>query len=64
MNGDQVGGIVRTLLAVGAGVLINKGLVDAGTAASISGALVTIATAAWSFYTNRPGKTIPPKAVS
>jgi hypothetical protein len=61
MNGDQVGGLARALLTFGSGILISKGIVDAGTAGTIVGAFVTIATAVWSLWANRPGAVIAGK---
>ena len=55
MNGDQVGGLARAILTFGSGILISKGIIDAGTAGTIVGAFVTIAAAVWSLWTNRPG---------
>ena len=57
-NSDQIGGIVRAILAAVGGYLVSKGLVSADTVAQISGAVVTIAVAIWSYYTNQSGKTI------
>jgi hypothetical protein len=56
MSKEQIGGVIRTLLGVGAGLLINRGLVDAATAEAIVGGLVAILVALWSMWTNRPAK--------
>jgi glycerol-3-phosphate dehydrogenase len=61
MNADQIGGIVRALLAAASGWAVGHGYLDNNTALALSGAVVTIATAVWSFYTNKPGTVIPPK---
>ena len=47
---QQVWGAIRTLLGVGAGVLIGKGWVDATTATTVIGALMTLIPLAWSAY--------------
>lgn len=56
MSKEQIGGVIRTLLGVGAGLLINRGLVDAATAEAVVGGLVAILVALWSMWTNRPAK--------
>ena len=61
MNNDQVGGLLRALLTFGAGVLVSKGWIDAGTAGTVVGGLVTVGVALWSFQTNKPGTVIPSK---
>lgn len=53
---DQFGGIVRALLAAAAGYFVGKGVIDADTAATVTGALATLAITAWSIWTNRPAK--------
>lgn len=58
MNSDQIGGIVRTVLAAAGGYVIAKGWLDAATFTAISGAVVTIAVALWSWRTNKPGTVI------
>lgn len=61
MNADQIGGIVRAILAAVAGYFVGKGVVDQGTATTIVGAIGTLVVAVWSVVTNRSGKVIPPK---
>lgn len=53
MNMDQVGGIIRTILAAGGGYLVSKGYLDNTTMLSLVGAIVTIITGAWSVYAKR-----------
>ena len=53
MNAEQVGGIVRTILAGIGGVAVSKGLIDDATMLSIAGALGTIAVAVWSVIAKR-----------
>lgn len=60
MTSDQFGGVVRAILTFLAGFAVTKGIVDSATALTITGAVVTIATAAWSYYTNRPAKIATP----
>ncbi len=53
LTGDQIGGIVRSVLAAVGGWAIGKGYIDSATATTISGSAVTIVVAAWSYYTHR-----------
>lgn len=50
MTSEQIWGIVRTILAAGAGYLSAKGIVDAGAADTIIGAVGTIFVAGWSIW--------------
>jgi hypothetical protein len=52
MNSDQVLGILRSILAAAGGWAVGKGYIDSDTATALAGAIVTIAIAGWSFYTN------------
>lgn len=45
---ETVLGIVRALLAAGAGYLVGKGVIDSGTANELTGAGIVIFTAIWS----------------
>jgi hypothetical protein len=56
MTTDQIGGVVRALLTFLAGIAVAKGWLDNATALTIVGALVTLVTAGWSMFTNRPSK--------
>lgn len=58
MNMEQIGGIIRTILAAGGGYLVSKGYLDNATMLSLVGAIVTIITGAWSVYAKR-GTTTP-----
>ena len=60
MNGEQVGGIVRAILATLGGYLVSKGIGDAATVTAVAGGLASAIAAAWSWYTNRPGTVIAP----
>jgi hypothetical protein len=53
MNKEQLGGILRAVLAAGAGYAVGKGFIDQGTADAVVGGLVTIGVALWSFQTNK-----------
>lgn len=53
MKVAQVEGVVRALLAALGGMLVAQGLLDEGTWATISGAVLTLGTAAWSIYDKR-----------
>ncbi len=59
MNGDQIGGIIRAIVAAVGGYFVGKGLIDASTATALAGAAATIGVAIWSAVTNKPGTTIP-----
>ena len=59
MTGEQIGGIVRALVAAAGGYFVGRGLVDGETVATIGGALATIATAVWSVWSK---KAVEPKA--
>lgn len=54
MNVDQVWGIVRTILAAGAGYIVAKGYIDEATSTAIIGGLGTIFVAGWSWYSKKP----------
>jgi len=45
---EQVFGLLRTLLAFGAGVLVSNGLIDQGTVDAVIAAIITLGTAGWS----------------
>lgn len=53
MSQEQFGGIVRALVSALGGYLVGRGILDANTAATIGGAVATIAVAAWSVYAKR-----------
>jgi hypothetical protein len=62
MNGDQIGGILRAVLAALGGILVTKGYVDDATVQTIVGGVVSVAVAVWSVASNKTGKTIGTKA--
>ncbi len=51
MTADQFGGVLRALLAFGAG-FIPATFMDAGTTSILVGAIVTMGVALWSWKTN------------
>jgi len=53
MSGDQIGGIVRALIAAIGGYAIGKGWADAELVATVGGAAATIAAGAWSYMAKR-----------
>ncbi len=53
MNTDQISGILRAIFAAVGGWLVSKGVVDAEIWAMVSGALVTLAVAGWSWYVHK-----------
>lgn len=55
MTGEQIWGVVRTILAALGGFVVAKGYVDAATLNTILGGVGTIFVAAWSLYSNRAG---------
>lgn len=60
MNTNTVAGIIRAVLAALAGFLAGKGFDISGLIGpEFSGALATVAIAAWSVYEKRKGTTPP-----
>jgi ABC-type proline/glycine betaine transport system permease subunit len=53
MTQDQVGGIVRALVAAAGGYFVCQGLVDSETMLTLGGAVTTIVVAVWSIYNKR-----------
>lgn len=53
MTGEQIGGIVRALIAAVGGYAIGKGWADAELVATIGGAGAAIAAGAWSYMSKR-----------
>lgn len=60
MTSDQIGGIIRTILAAIGGVIVGKGWIDNETMLAISGAIATIVVGGWSWWTNRASKVVDP----
>lgn len=56
MGSDEIGGIVRAILAAVGGILVTKGYIDNATMLAVVGALVTIVTAGWSVYQKKAAK--------
>ena len=53
MTGEQIWGIVRTILAAAGGYIVAKGWVDNATLQSVIGALGTIFIAVWSVWAKK-----------
>lgn len=50
MNGEQIWGVIRTLLAFAGGFVVSKGYIDDATLTAVLGALGTIFIAGWSVW--------------
>lgn len=50
MNADQIGGLVRTLIAFAGGIAVGKGWGDAALWDIVGGAVAGIAAWVWSHY--------------
>lgn len=55
MTGEQIWGVVRTILAAAGGFIVAKGYIDSATLNTILGGVGTIFIAGWSLYSNRAG---------
>ncbi len=55
---DQVGGILRAVLAIGVGYAVKQGIIDDATGLAVTAGLVGIGVALWSYWTNRPAKIV------
>lgn len=53
MTAEEVGGLVRTVLAALGGVAVGRGWVDGGTMTMIAGAVGTLVVAVWSIVQKR-----------
>ena len=53
MSGEQIGGIVRTIVAAGGGYLAAKGYGNSELWLAIAGAVSTIAVAFWSYKSKK-----------
>lgn len=49
MSGEQIGGIVRTILATLGGIAAAKGYLDSATWQVIAGAAASVVVAVWSY---------------
>jgi hypothetical protein len=56
MTAEQIGGIVRALMAAIGGWLIAKGVLDEGAVEAVSGAVATLVSAVWSVAAKKPKK--------
>lgn len=53
MTGEQIGGIVRAIIAAAGGYAIGQGWADAELVATVAGAAATVAAAVWSFLSKK-----------
>lgn len=53
MNGEQIWGVIRTLLAFGGGFVVSKGYIDDATLTAILGGLGTVFVAVWSVWAKK-----------
>jgi len=53
MTQEQVGGIVRAVVAAAGGYFVGQGLIDAQTMMTLGGAVTTLAVAGWSIWSKR-----------
>ena len=53
MTKEQFAGLVRTILSAGGGYFVGKGIIDNETMMAIVGAVVTLATAGWSYWAKK-----------
>lgn len=56
LTNEQVGGVVRAIVAVGIGYLAGKNIIAPGMVAELTAAVTAAVIAGWSAYTNRPNK--------
>jgi sugar phosphate permease len=53
MTAEQIGGIIRAILAAIGGIFVAKGTIDEQTLSALVGAVAVIVTAVWSFIVHR-----------
>ena len=53
MTAEQVGGIVRAVIAAVGGYFVGKGITDAATVTAVAGAAATIVAAIWSVFSKK-----------
>ena len=53
MTAEQVGGIVRAVIAAVGGYFVGKGITDAATVTAVAGAAATIVAAIWSLFSKK-----------
>jgi len=53
VNQEQIGGIVRAVVAALGGYLVGQGIVDQATMVTIGGAIATLVVSVWSVYSNK-----------
>lgn len=58
MNGDQFTGVVRAVLPALLAYAVGKGWISTSSVADVTAAIVAVAAAVWSIWSNRSGKVI------
>lgn len=53
MTAEELGGLIRTVVAFAGGYFVSKGVIDNATLLSIAGAVSTLAVAGWSVWAKR-----------
>ena len=53
MDGAQIGGIIRAMVAAVGGYFVGKGIVDQATVEGVAGAISVLAVAVWSVWNKR-----------
>lgn len=53
MTAEQVGGIVRAIIAAVGGYFVGKGITDAATVTAVGGAVATLVVAVWSVLSKK-----------
>ncbi len=54
MSSEQIGGLIRTVVALLGGYAAGHGIFDAGVWDAVGTGVVGIAVAIWSFYSKKP----------
>lgn len=56
---DQIGGVLRAILAAAGGYFVAKGTITADQLTTLTGLVGPILAAVWSIYSNRPAALAP-----
>lgn len=57
MNKDTILGIVRHILTIGGGLLVQRGNIDPSQAETLIGAIIAVVGVTWSILSKRKGET-------
>ena len=57
MNADQIASVIRQILTFAGSYLVTKGIVDDGTLIAAVGAIATLVSLGWSFFTHKTAPT-------